>query len=83
MVNMQHDRIDEYHALTEEQKSMYIKQYEEERESRKFGTRLSQVGRANDMSHICGELEKMVSFRIVLSYVILSDHHTLDLRSQE
>ncbi|KAI0323730.1 hypothetical protein GY45DRAFT_1376113 [Cubamyces sp. BRFM 1775] len=60
LVNMQHDRINEYHALTDEQKSMYIKQYEEERESRKFGTRLSQVGRANDMSHICGELEKMI-----------------------
>ncbi|KAJ8455914.1 hypothetical protein ONZ51_g12300 [Trametes cubensis] len=60
LVNMQHDRIDEYHALSKEEKSKYIKQFEEERESRKFGTRLTQRGRANDMTHVCQEIEKMI-----------------------
>ncbi|KAI0629627.1 hypothetical protein C8Q77DRAFT_1161207 [Trametes polyzona] len=41
LLSMQSERIDEYHALTAQEKAKYIEQLQEERQSQKFGTRLT------------------------------------------
>ncbi|OSC96263.1 hypothetical protein PYCCODRAFT_1429195 [Trametes coccinea BRFM310] len=60
MLSMQSERIDEYHALTDQEKAKFINQLQEERQSRKFGTRLTQAARTADMTRTGGEIEKLL-----------------------
>ncbi|KAI0371568.1 hypothetical protein BV20DRAFT_1051584 [Pilatotrama ljubarskyi] len=59
LMDIQRERIDEYHALTAEEKEKLMAELGDDRTSRKFGQRLTQRGSAADWSHCCDEFVKL------------------------
>lgn len=81
-MDIQQDNIEEYYALTEERKEELIKELQEERETREFGTHLTQRSRANDLRHSVKDIEKIVSNNVCHAMYITDAHKHLDLWTQ-
>ena len=60
LVDMTREHLDEYHKLTKEEKNKLVKVLEEDRSSRKFGTRLTQRGRTRDLHDTCKDIQDLV-----------------------
>ncbi|KAI0713364.1 hypothetical protein C8Q76DRAFT_796337 [Earliella scabrosa] len=60
LVDMTREHLDEYHKLTKEEKNKLVKVLEEDRSSRKFGTRLTQRGRTRDLHDTCKDIQDLI-----------------------
>lgn len=67
LVDIQRDNIDTYYELTEEQKKNLLKALEEEHDTQKFGTRLTQRNCANKLHHCMQQMQDMVCNVLLVS----------------
>ncbi|OBZ74101.1 hypothetical protein A0H81_06245 [Grifola frondosa] len=59
LADIQQDSLDDYHKLSQAEKLTYVKELEEERDSRGSSVRLTQRRRKQDVKKVCEQVEDM------------------------
>ncbi|KAI0368480.1 hypothetical protein BV20DRAFT_1054060 [Pilatotrama ljubarskyi] len=80
-----HSRINEYHALTDEEKQKLVSDLMDNQTSHKFGQRLTERGRVADWEHSCNEMVRLsigLKNRISVKVMILMMQNNTEYHSK-